>query len=94
MMGVSTVQRWWPVLTRGFIWVAMAMLKCYIDAMHNVTIEKVRAYSWVEWSVLAASVGLEGFLALRLYLDQSLGQHKAKIANEDDPTNPQRVPSV
>ena len=68
---------WSPVITRGLLWIGIAILT---DFRHSVAelAKKIAAggtMSGLDWCDVLVGAGLAGFIAARLYLDQTLSQH-------------------
>jgi hypothetical protein len=85
---------WSPVILRLCLWMGAAMTKTMVDQLHAATSEEIAQWHLRGWMIFVGSILIEGMIVWRLYLDQSLSNHKDKL-NENKPidaSGPQPVP--
>lgn len=75
----SQATTWSPVVLRLTLWITAAVLTEFLSEVKDLTREKAAAMFWLDWVKLAVTCLLPGILAWRIYLDQSLSDHKEKI---------------
>ncbi len=79
---VKTTVRWWPVITRGSLWVMISVLTTFIDKTDGLTAAKMQTMTWLDWTRLIAMICLGGALTLRTFMDQTLSKHVELLADE------------
>jgi hypothetical protein len=77
--------RWWPVIMRGGLWMAIAVLTDFIRVSDEVQPSEMDAWSWIKFG---AGLLLSALVAWRTYTDQSLTNHKIKLKAEVDGVEP------
>jgi hypothetical protein len=65
----------WPVITRGALWMLIAMLAAFIAASGTITPERFDAMGWFDWAVFWSGVALAGFTSLRTFMDQTVARY-------------------
>lgn len=67
------------MVLRLTLWITAAVLTEFLSEVKDLTREKAAAMFWLDWVKLAVTCALPGILAWRIYLDQSLSDHKEKL---------------
>lgn len=69
---VRQTRHYSPLLLRGFLWVAIAMLT---DLRHSIgDLVNLAQTTWMQWVDALVGSFLAGAIALRLFLDQSVSR--------------------
>jgi hypothetical protein len=67
-----TLVPWSPVIIRGVLWVAIAVLSDLRHDLQELTVEKLHAMTWLHWLNMVVGMFLSGAIAMRLFMDQSI----------------------
>lgn len=83
-MMLKRASEWSPVINRALLWVGIAVLT---DFRHNVgelskKIATGGAVTGLEWVDVVVGAALAGFVALRIFLDQTYSRHVADKADK------------
>lgn len=70
---------WFPVILRGFLWIVTSMIPVALANLKALTPDKVAHMTYVDWTIITLEIFGAGFIAWRLYLDQSLSVHKSDM---------------
>lgn len=76
---------WWPVLFRGFLYVAIAFVTAALSELDGLSPEQWQNMSWLDWLRSSLTVAGACLLTLRTFVDQSASQHAIKIASNENP---------
>lgn len=82
----STTQTvlWWPVILRGGLYLVIATMTAALSEMDSITAEELANMSVFEWSKSALTVAIVGLTTLRTFIDNSVGVHAEKLANDEN----------
>jgi hypothetical protein len=75
----SNANRWMPVIVRGTLWMIIAMLTSVLANVDDFA--KIEVMRWHDWVKFVGAPILEGAIALRLFMDQSISSHAKVLEN-------------
>ena len=84
MKQFEQMMRWHPILLRGALYMATAMITAALSEMDDVTAERLASLTWLDWLKTSLTIVSAGLITLRTFIDQSMGTHEKELKANDD----------